>query len=67
MAADRERLAELKSETARLEKEAQRYRTAAESTLDQLDWCIDYLNRSRQSRIAKSLRANCGQIRRRYL
>lgn len=61
------RLAELKSETARLESEAEQYRTAAESALDQLDWCIDYFNRSRQSRIAKSLRENCGQIRRRYL
>jgi hypothetical protein len=62
-----ERLAELKSETARLVDEAEQYRTAAESALDQLDWCIDYFNRSRQSRIAKSLRENCGQIRRRYL
>jgi predicted nuclease with TOPRIM domain len=67
MQADRERLKELKAATARLENEAEQYRTAAESALAQLDWCVDYFNRSRQIRIAKSLRANCGQIRRRYL
>jgi hypothetical protein len=67
MQADRDRLKELKAATARLENEAEQYRTAAESALDQLDWCVDYFNRSRQIRIAKSLRANCGQIRRRYL
>ncbi len=67
MQADRERLKELKAATARLENEAEQYRAAAESALDQLDWCVDYFNRSRQIRIAKSLRANCGQIRRRYL
>jgi hypothetical protein len=67
MRADRERLAELESETTRLEEEAERYRTAAESVLHQLDWCIDYFNRYRMTQAARSLRENCGQIRRRYL
>jgi hypothetical protein len=38
--------------------EADRYRTAAEETLEQLDWCIHYLYRIRKPEIARSLDKN---------
>ena len=47
-------------------KEAiERYRRAAEATLEQLDWCVDYLYRIRKPRIAESVSKNRAQIRRR--
>jgi hypothetical protein len=47
------------------EEEAARYRRAAEETLDQLDWCVNYLYRIRKPRIAQALAANRSAIRRR--
>jgi hypothetical protein len=47
-----------------LEDDAERYRAAAEATLDQLDWCIAYLHRIRKSPIATALARNQSQIRR---
>ena len=46
------------------EQEAARYRRAAEETLDQLDWCINYLYRIRKTRIADVLGKNRSAIRR---
>ena len=44
--------------------EAQRYRVAAESALDQLDWCVDYLHRIRKPAIAAAVASNRSEIRR---
>jgi hypothetical protein len=44
--------------------DAERYRAAAEATLDQLDWCIAYLRRIRKSPIADVLARNRSEIRR---
>jgi hypothetical protein len=46
-------------------KEAERYRRAAEETLDQLDWCVDYLYRIRKPGLAEAIAKNRSQIRRR--
>jgi transposase-like protein len=45
--------------------DSERYRAAAEATLDQLDWCIAYLHRIRQSPIATAIERNRSEIRRR--
>ena len=47
------------------QSDAERYRVAAEATLDQLDWCISYLHRIRKSPIATALAQNQSEIRRR--
>jgi hypothetical protein len=44
--------------------ELERYREAAEETLNQLDWCIAYLYRIRKPAIAAAISANKAQIRR---
>ena len=44
--------------------EATRYRLAAEETLNQIDWCVNYLHRIGKSRIAHAIHQNCMQIRR---
>jgi hypothetical protein len=48
---------------ARLRRDADRYRQAAEVTLEQLEWCIGYFQRTRKSRIASSIRGNVSTIR----
>jgi len=45
--------------------EAERYREAAEATLEQLDWCIGYLHRIRKPALADALSRNRAEIRRR--
>ena len=45
--------------------DAERYREAAEATLDQLDWCIGYLHRIRKPALADALARNRSEIRRR--
>jgi hypothetical protein len=47
------------------EEEVARYRRAAEETLNQLDWCINYLHRIRKPDIARALEKNRSTIRRR--
>jgi hypothetical protein len=49
----------------RKKQEAERYRRAAEETLDQLDWCVNYLQRIRKPRIAEAIAKNRTSIRRR--
>jgi hypothetical protein len=54
---------QLNLEVARLREDVDRYRTAVENTLKQLDWCIDYFRDDRQHGIADSLHANRAHIR----
>jgi hypothetical protein len=44
--------------------ETERYRKAAEATLQQLDWCIDYLQRIGKRKIAIQLAKNRSSIER---
>jgi hypothetical protein len=62
--AESDRVEELESEVARLMKEVDRYRTAAEDALQQLDWCIGYFAGAHKGQIARDLSANRVQIRR---
>jgi hypothetical protein len=71
MASDDERVEELEEEieereheVARLMEEVDRYRTATEDALQQLDWCIGYLVGCNKGRIAEALGANRSYIRR---
>jgi hypothetical protein len=50
---------------ARAKEEAARYRRAAEETLDQLDWCVEYLYGIRKPGIARAVGKNRSAIRRR--
>jgi hypothetical protein len=45
-------------------EEAERFRRAAEQALDQLEWCIGYLNRIHKSDLATALARNRSAIRR---
>ena len=45
--------------------DVEKYRRAAEETLDQVDWCIGYLYRIRKPDIARALERNRSTIRRR--
>jgi hypothetical protein len=67
MAEDSRRIKELEAEVARLMHDVERYRSAAEDALQQLDWCIGYLAGSQKGRVAKVLSANRTHIRREYL
>jgi hypothetical protein len=49
------------------EKTADRYRTAAEDALRQLDWAIDYLHRIRKTDISRALARNRSYIRRQLM
>ena len=44
-------------------QQAERYRRAAEETLDQLDWCIGYLHGIRKLEISRALAKNRSYIR----
>jgi hypothetical protein len=48
----------------RREDETARYRLAAEETLDQLDWCVNYLHRIRKGSIADVIDKNRRLIQR---
>ena len=50
---------------ASAKEQAARYRRAAEETLDQLDWCVNYLYRIRKPGIAQAIARNRSTIRRR--
>ena len=64
MNSDTDQVAELEHEVERLMHEVDRYRTATEDTMQQLDWCIGYFTGCNKPRIAKSLGANRAYIRR---
>ena len=61
------RMAELEAEVASLMREVDRYRSATEDALQQLDWCIGYFTGTNKQTIAKSLGANRAYIRRNLL
>ena len=67
MAAGENRVQELEAEVQRLMHEVDKYRSATEDALQQLDWCIGYFTGSNKSTIAKSLSANRSYIRRHLL
>ena len=54
---------EARREASAKEQEASRYRRAADETLDQLEWCVNYLYRIRKPRIAAVLDQNRRFIR----
>jgi hypothetical protein len=56
-----------RSATAEKEDEADRYRTAAEDALQQLDWTIGYLHGIRKVEIARALAKNRSYIRQRLM
>lgn len=61
MAEDRVR--QLEDEVVRLMGEVDRYRAAANDTLQQINWCIGYLTSTKKGGLAKSLSANRDYIR----
>jgi hypothetical protein len=67
MAGERDRVHQLELDKAHVLEEVERYRAAAEATLEQLDWCIDYFARNKDRRVARALSTNRAAIRRRYL
>ena len=67
MTGDKDRVHELELEVVHLMEEVERYRSAAEDALQQLDWCIGYFAGSRNGRVAQALSANRAHIRRHYL
>ena len=56
-------VAELQREVDHLMEEVERYRSAAEDTLQQLDWCIGYFAGSHKGALARALSANRSHIR----
>lgn len=52
---------------AEKEREADRYREAADDALQQLDWAIGYLHGIRKTEISKALAKNRSYIRRRLM
>lgn len=46
-------------------RQGRQYREAAELLLDQIDWCVAYLNRIRKYDLARSVARNRDQIKRR--
>jgi hypothetical protein len=57
----------LEAQVTELMKEVERFRTACEDTLQQLDWCIGYFTGCNKRGLAKSLSANRSTIRRNLL
>jgi hypothetical protein len=58
---------ELEAQVVDLMKQVERFRTACEDTLQQLDWCIGYFTGCNKRSVAKSLSANRSAIRRNLL
>ena len=66
MSADTQ-VAELEQQVHFLMEEVERYRSAAEDALQQLDWCIGYFAGSNKGALAHALSANRSHIRTKYL
>ena len=62
-----QRLQELEEQVVDLMEEIDRYRTACEDALQQLDWCIGYFTGCNKRSVARSLAANRSTIRRHLL
>ena len=67
MADEQSRTRDLELELQRLMEEVDKYRTASEDALQQLDWCIGYFTGANKQSIAKSLGANRAYIRKHLL
>jgi len=50
---------------ARSDTDSARYREAALTTLDQLDWCAEYLRRIHKPKLARQLEINTSRLRQR--
>lgn len=60
---EEDRILHLEAEVVHLMEEVERYRTATEDTLQQVNWVIGYLTATKKGRIARSLNANRDHIR----
>jgi hypothetical protein len=60
-------LEELRAQNAELMEEVDKYRTATEDAMQQLDWCIGYFTGSKNTTLARSLGANRAYIRNKVL
>ena len=60
-------LEELRMQNAQLMEEVDKYRTATEDALQQLDWCIGFFTGSKNKAVARSLGANRAYIRNKIL
>lgn len=67
MSPDEKRITELEQEITHLMEEVERYRSAAEDALQQLDWCIGYLHGCNKKALAASLSKNRSYIRKHLL
>ena len=67
MSIETDRIEELEQQMVELLDEVDRYRTATEDALQQLDWCIGYFTGCNKRGLAKSLAANRSAIRRHLL
>ena len=59
-----EEVEELEAQIVELMRDVERYRTACEDTLQQLDWCIGYFTGTNKRGVARALTANRASIRR---
>ena len=64
---ERQQITELEREVGRLMKEVDRYRTAADDTMQQLDWCIGFFAGNHKPEIARELNGNLVHIRRQFM
>jgi predicted nucleic acid-binding Zn-ribbon protein len=67
MSTETDRIKQLEQELDHLMNEVERYRSAAEDALQQLDWCIGYFAGARKGEVAGVLSANRTHIRKQYL
>lgn len=61
------RVEQLEGELDDLMHDVERYRSAAEDALQQLEWCIGYFSGTQKGHVARVLSANRSHIRREYL
>jgi hypothetical protein len=64
---DAKEIEQLREQNVELMHEVDKYRTATEDALQQLDWCIGYFTASKNRSVARSLGANRAYIRRNVL
>lgn len=62
-----ENATQLENRVVELMREVDRYRTATEDALQQLDWCIGYFTGCNKAGVARALSANRSAIRRHLL
>jgi hypothetical protein len=67
MSSETDRIEELERTVHDLMLDVDRYRTATEDALQQLDWCIGYFTGCNKSTLAKALGSNRAYIRKHLL